>query len=280
MRRPYNGYSWRQRTSKSDARHRLEDSGDTSRLAYLTSGRPCEVCGDPNPPPSNWHSEDYSLPYIWEPPATFIICSVCHLRLHKRFRQPDEWRLYLLHLRAGGYGYEFRRLIGARQRRCWRTELLDGKTVVMPFIRERELSGQEWWLHLSLDPESRKAAWARPRPYLPRPSTEDYRTALEAIHPTKPERALLYSHASHAGRCATMRQLALDALRTDRPGLANLIYGRLARRLSKHLQSPPVLREDGSPVWMSLVAEGWKPGGREFEWSMVEPLAIALARFE
>jgi len=276
MSQPYNGYSWKQRTAISAARHLTEASADSSILAYLNSGKPCELCSDPNQPPSGWHSEDYSLPYLWAPPATFIVCNACHGRLHKRFNQPWDWRLYLLHLRAGGYGYEFTQRNSLKQRRAWMETLAAGGEVKLPAIRERPLTGQEWWQGLTLDPESLDAPWARPRPLRPRPDTEAYRAALQAAKPTAKEMALLKYHASQPRRCATMRQLATGALSTANPGTANLQYGGLAHRLLEHLSWTPDTRDDGSPIWMSVVAEGWQPPGREFEWVMIESLAKAL----
>ena len=273
---PYNGYSWKQRAAISAARHIIEASSDTSILAYLNSGKPCELCSDPNPPPSSWHSEDYSLPYTWAPPATLIVCKACHSRLHKRFKQPWDWRLYLIHLRAGGYGYEFTKLNTIKQRRARMDSLAAGENVELPIMRERHLTGQEWWQGITLDPESLEAAWARPRPYRARPNTEVYRAALNAAEPTEQEMALLKYHADQPRRCATMRQLASTALKTDRPGTANLLYGSLAHRLVEHLSWTPDTREDGSPIWMSVVAEGWQPKDREFEWVMIESLAKAL----
>ncbi len=195
MSKPYNGYTWQQRHAHSQDRHRLEASGDTSILAYLHSGKPCELCGDPKPAASSWHAEDYSLSFTWEPPGTFIVCKTCHGRLHKRFNQPWDWRLYLLHLRAGGYGHEFTQRNSLPQRRTWMDTLAKGEAVVLPTIRKRDLTGQEWWQGLTLEPESLIAAWARPRPFRSRPDTEAYRAALQAVAPSERERALLQFHA-------------------------------------------------------------------------------------
>jgi hypothetical protein len=154
--------------------------------------------------------------------------------------------------------------------------LAAGEQVALPIIRQRDLTGQEWWQGLTLDSESLEAPWARPRPLRARPDIEAYQTALQAAQPTEKEWSLLRYHASLPRRCANMRQLAIGALHTDRPGTANLQYGSLAHRLVEHLSWLPDTRDDGSTIWMSAVAEGWQPPGREFEWVMVESVARAL----
>ena len=72
-----------------------------------------------------------------------------------------------------------------------------------------------------------------------------------------------------------MRTLSREALGKEDPKAANLFYGTLARRLTSLLSWEPDRRDDGSSVWMSLLAEGWWPPGREYEWTMV-PSAVAV----
>jgi hypothetical protein len=76
-----------------------------------------------------------------------------------------------------------------------------------------------------------------------------------------------------------MRQLAGIALSSDSPSETNLKYGKLAHRLADALGPTwvPKEREDGSPMWMTTVAEGWQPAEREFEWVMVPNLATIFA---
>lgn len=51
------------------------------------------------------------------------------------------------------------------------------------------------------------------------------------------------------------------------------MYGKLAHRLAEALAEivkwEPEHRGDGSPIWMTSIAEGWQPIAREFEWVMV-----------
>jgi hypothetical protein len=56
-----------------------------------------------------------------------------------------------------------------------------------------------------------------------------------------------------------MRLVAECVLSSDNPASANLAYGRLAHRLCGARTFDPDYREDGSPVWMTAVAEGWQP---------------------
>ena len=130
----YNGYTWKQREAIFGELKRLRKKGDLELLAYFDSKGPCEVCGDPVPgdppkprPRPQWHSEDYSSPYRLSPPATFIICATCHSRLHKRFPdssgKPSDWKLFLAHLRSGGYGWEFTKLYPLKRRRAWQIQI-------------------------------------------------------------------------------------------------------------------------------------------------------------
>lgn len=270
----YNGYSWQQREALLKEKRRLQRANDTERLSYLANAHPCEICLEPAQ--KQFHSEDYSTPYLLRPPATFAVCRVCHSRLHKRFDAPLDWQLYVQHVKKGGYGREYTALHNQATRKHWISQLSAGVTPTLPDIRPRPLDGQEWWQHLSLDKKTLHASWARPRPLRPRPSTEAYRMALAKLSINEQERALLTTHARAPRRSLTMRQLAQQALGNESARSANLIYGRLAHRLAKQANWQPDLREDGSPIWMTAVAEGWQPESGEFEWVMVPALAEHL----
>ena len=78
-----------------------------------------------------------------------------------------------------------------------------------------------------------------------------------------------------------MRQIAEDVLQASRPSAANLAYGKLAKRLVEALDWQPDERADGSPVWMSVIAEGWYPPTRaslksEYELVMIPALASVI----
>jgi hypothetical protein len=268
----YNGYSWSERDAILKEVRRLEKAGDLAPLSYLRSDLPCDICADPNR--KDWHSEDYSLPFLLKPPATFAVCAICHQRLHKRFQAPDDWCLFLAHLRSGGYGREFTGLYSKVQRDAWAEQMRRGQAPDLPKLRARPLSGSEWWLHLTVDRASLTAAWARPRPLRPRPTTEEYRAAI--AHPAleAKETALLAAHAKSPKRTATMRSLSQQVFGSNSPSVANAHYGALAHRLSERLGWSPDKRADGSSIWMTALAEGWQPEGREFEWVMVPALAV------
>lgn len=275
----YNGYSWKQREGILEEYKRLIRADTTQALGYLLKKSSCEICADSDSSIA-WHSEDYSRPYLFSPPATFNICAVCHLRLHKRFNQPREWLLYLEHLKSGGFGWEFVKLYSVHQRNAWIDSSSNGSHIDLPHIRRRHLTSFEWWLSLSLDPESLVAPWARPRPWRPRPSTDVFKAALATVKTSASELALLTAHARSPRRTATMRQLALEALGSDNPQIANLLYGRLCRRLSELLPWTPDRRSDGSPIWLSIVAEGWQPPKREFEWILVPSLQVLFTEMK
>jgi hypothetical protein len=234
------------------------------------------MCGDPERASGEWHSEDYSEPFSFQPPQSYPLCKPCHARLHKRFNAlPGEWELFCLHLEAGGYGSEFVALRSLSERRALSHRVASGQTVEFPTIRARP-SGPFWWRSLTLDPESLVAPWARPRPLRQRPEAAAYLKAFEALSVAEQELSLLRTHAAAPRRTATMRMLAKAALGADSPKTTNLLYGNLARQLTSLLEWEPDRRKDGSSVWMSLMAEGWYPPGREYEWTMVPSAAQAV----
>ncbi len=256
----YNGYSSAERNQIGAAQRRGE--------GQLPTGQ-CAICANPDAP--GWHSEDYSRPFLFAPPATFAICNACHNRLHNRFDKPaGEWRLFLRRIESGGYGREFIARFPLKARQA----VLD--TDELPVIRLRTLADVPWWVTLTLDPESLEAPWARPRPMRERPSAEAFRLALAAARPDEGQWSLLRAHAASQRRTATMRQLAERAWDKPDYNTANLRYGLLCKTLVRETGWRPDERDDGSPIWMSIAAEGWDPPRREFEWVMVGTLAEAL----
>jgi hypothetical protein len=268
----YNGYSWRQRNEILKAYHRGEAGQE-----FTLIGKPCGLCGDPNRAPGEWHSEDYSPPYSFEPPQTYPMCKPCHGRLHKRFNQsPAEWELFIRHIDAGGYGREFTALYSVATRAALVARIGAGEFIEIAIIRER-IVVDRWWHRLTLDSESLVAPWARPRPWRPRPDAGAFSTAIAAVGLSDVESAILRFHAQAERRTVTMRQVAAEVLGSAKPSAANLAYGRLARRIGKSLGWIPDCRADGSPIWMSVIAEGWQPPKsqnpkREFEWVMLPVL--------
>ena len=271
MGNPYNGYRWQERGRIAPAYRRL-----TGRNAPFENGEPCAMCGNPDRPAGEWHSEDYSEPFSYQPPESYPLCKPCHSRLHKRFNAlPGEWDLFCLHLEAGGYGAEFVKFRSPHERRVLCRDIASGAKIALPRVREKA-PGPYWWRSLTLDPDSLDAPWARPRPLRPRPDEAAFLRAFEQVGMSESDIAFLRAHAHAPRRTASMRTLAREALGKDDPKSANLRYGTLARRLTSLLAWEPDKREDSSSVWMSLLAEGWWPPGREYEWTMVPTAAAAV----
>ena len=270
---PYNGYSWQQRAKIIPAHKRATGRRDPF------PNEPCAMCGDPNRAANEWHSEDYSEPFSFNPPQSYPLCKPCHGRLHKRFNAAlGEWALFCLHLDAGGYGREFTQRFSIGSRRALAQQIAEGTAVKLESLRCVQ-TADTWWRDLTLDAESLNAPWARPRPLRPRPDSTAFLDAMRSIVISDNDLKLLTAHASAPKRSASMRTLASAALGKNDPRSANLLYGRLARRLGTMLEWRPDQRADGSPIWMSLIAEGWDPPGREYEWTIVPSAAQAVARY-
>ncbi len=272
----YNGYSWRQRNKILLAYHRGEAGPD-----FTLAGKPCGLCGDPDRAPGEWHSEDYSEPFSFQPPESYPMCRSCHSRIHKRFNAPDEeWELFCLHLEAGGFGNEFVPLYPKATRRSVIEQMRNGFIPKVDPIRPLD-DRLRWWRSLTLNPESLEAPWARPRPLKARPSIVDYENAMVAIALSAKERRILSLHANSAFRSVTMSKIAVEVLNSKSASAANLIYGKLAHKIADELNWEVDRREDQTPIWMSVIAEGWQPSRRpEYEWVMIPSLQSAVLSAE
>jgi hypothetical protein len=113
------------------------------------------LCGDPESP-VELHSEDYAMPYLWDPPAAYELCRNCHRnKLHKRFADPDRWRAFLLHVRRGGYARDLKDWRIAAEVRNAVAALRDGRRVELRQLRPRVARAGEAWIDaLTLDPRS------------------------------------------------------------------------------------------------------------------------------
>lgn len=155
----YNGYSGRERDRKYQEYKRLRALGLT-----IPELPPCHLCGDPDSKVEP-HSEDYSEPYLWVPPAEYMICKPCHGRIHKRFNQPVEWADYKAHVRRGGYGKEFAASPIRKERSDAAKARREGSAYVWCTIAGRDpRAGHDWWEHLTLMADALNAPAARPRP--------------------------------------------------------------------------------------------------------------------
>ena len=152
----YNGYSPQERARKLRAMHR--QFPNRSHPGYLG---PCQMCGDPNCPVEP-HTEDYSEPYLWIPPAEYSVCRTCHGRLHKRFKSLFAWEAYKAHLKRGGYGSDLKRPVIAREVTSLAKTIEAGTPMQLPPLRPRS-AADDWWDRLTTDPASLTASWARGR---------------------------------------------------------------------------------------------------------------------
>ena len=95
----------------------------------------------------------------------YWLCRHCHReKLHKRFAPTHAWRALLLHVRRGGYARELKTTENKRELGEATKAIAASKTPTLRVIRSRKLDGEQWWEQLTLDPESRDSAQARPRP--------------------------------------------------------------------------------------------------------------------
>ena len=94
----YNGFSAKERDAKLQAMKRLIAEG-----TLPPASGPCRLCGDPDIE-VEYHDEDYSHPYVWVEPATYVLCRHCHRqKLHGRYAHAFVWQAFLAHVRRGGY---------------------------------------------------------------------------------------------------------------------------------------------------------------------------------
>jgi hypothetical protein len=152
----YNGYSPQERNK---ILRKLHKQFPNRSHPYYTG--PCHMCGDPNTPVAP-HTEDYSEPFIWDQPAEYAVCNICHSRIHRRFKSPFIWEAYKLHLRRGGYGSDLKSPHVARlvSKLAMALEVGDG----FPLETLRSSPPTDiWWESLTTDPGSLTAAWARKR---------------------------------------------------------------------------------------------------------------------
>ena len=144
---PYNGYSATQRMDKYREYRRLKQL-----RKHVPEVGPCQLCGDPHAKVGP-HTEDYSLPYKWLPPAEFMVCRSCHGWIHMRYRRPDDWMDFKSHVARGGYGTEFStsrvQTERLRSAECRARKL----KFTWPTISGRKAHrNDEWWNDLSLEP--------------------------------------------------------------------------------------------------------------------------------
>jgi hypothetical protein len=156
----YNGYSEQERNRKYQEYKRLVKLGQA-----VLNRPPCQLCGDPTVEVEP-HTEDYSLPYRWLPPAEYMICRFCHGWLHKRFgKHRDDWLDFKSHVRRGGYGAEFASpMVRPERQEAARCRAGGLEYVWKVSLGRTPRNGQDWWEQLTTCEESKAALASRPRP--------------------------------------------------------------------------------------------------------------------
>lgn len=157
----YNGYSSPEREAKYQVMLDRISSGELAN----PSG-PCLLCRDSDVPVV-YHDEDYSMPYLWEPPALLRLCRNCHTdKIHKRFVRPlSHWQAFLAHVRRGGYARELKCPAVKTEIAACRQAFEAGEPFSMRQLRAYEPDDRpEWFAHLRMDLASKTDPAARPRP--------------------------------------------------------------------------------------------------------------------
>lgn len=151
MGNPYNGFSAAERAKKLVDMHRQISSG----LLRVPRG-PCRLCNDPGEAKDEnqfeYHDEDYSWEYKWAEPYAFVVCKLCHLRIHTRFKHPEAWHCFLAHVRRGGYAREMREVSVKRELGEWRRALntREQLPLLRPVRQYVGSPGNEWFSRLSV----------------------------------------------------------------------------------------------------------------------------------
>lgn len=155
----YNGYSWPERIELLVEWKRLVAAGELAP----PSG-PCDICGDPDSSVEP-HSEDYSKPYRWTPPAAYALCPYCHrTQLHGRFRRPELWTVFLAHVRRGGYASDLQDATIRFEYECYRSGVKRDHHAPLRQLRPYlAIPGEEWFARLRMDIGSLRDPAARPR---------------------------------------------------------------------------------------------------------------------
>lgn len=94
----YNGFDHDQRVRKWQALDLAVKMG----LENPASCKPCAICGITEPEAHiSYHSEDYSSMN-----GHHALCKGCHIRIHRRFSNPDRWQQFILPFADGTQWFE------------------------------------------------------------------------------------------------------------------------------------------------------------------------------
>jgi hypothetical protein len=141
----YNGFSGNQRAANGAALRKALIAG-----TVMAPVGPCSICSDPDAK-LEYHSEDYSKPYNWAPPAAYSVCVSCHRnKLHKRFSNPEMWEAFKAHVRRGGYASDLKKPEVASELVQYVSAIRSGLVQKLNALRPYpHVAGTEWWANLT-----------------------------------------------------------------------------------------------------------------------------------
>lgn len=107
-------------------------------------------------------------------------------------------------------------------------------------------------------------------------TVERYKNGLINLGLSDNQIKMLKTHYNAPDRRITMSKMA-NEVGYKNYSASNLHYGILAKKLSLAMNTEPDdFYKDGSPFWLSILAEAWKNKDGEFEFQMWAELAEAL----
>jgi len=111
-------------------------------------------------------------------------------------------------------------------------------------------------------------------------SVENYKHGLASVVLTPNRLDMLRAHYHAPDRRITMSALA-EQVGFSNHSAANLHYGKFARKLCEAMQTiPDDTYPNGSPFWLSIIAENWTNQDGKGEFQMWPELAEALEQLK
>ena len=153
----YNGYSPKERDDKYKVLKKLIKLDELKKATG-----PCDLCNDPDEA-VEYHDEDYGLPYIWTKPALLCLCRHCHrTKLHKRFKNTENWYTFLAHIRRGGYASDLKNKSIKKELDTYQKACNEDTTFKLEILRPYKYKiGSEWFANIRMDIESLRDPNAR-----------------------------------------------------------------------------------------------------------------------
>ncbi len=107
-------------------------------------------------------------------------------------------------------------------------------------------------------------------------TVDEYLEALRSLKIGAHDAAMLRAHANATDRTLTATELA-KAAGYCKYGCANLHYGGFGHEVADFLGLQPEKSEDGTPLWMSILAHAWKETGKSDKWRFTMHSEVAAA---